>query len=209
MESKANVRREAKDNVELLHLAIQQLIEEKGEEGRENASASEEERRILLSRLLSQLESLKEDAVDQPEPSTETEAVTSSGALEADLKDENGGPECVEMRMEDIVRELRIVRRQNTITHWLLSVLITVTAIWQLSEVSILMMMKNTFKNPFKAVGNLITGALRGRSNETNAGKSSSSSKQTHMEALSLNPFKVPELPYVGFPYLGLDSDDD
>eukprot|EP00268_Persea_americana_P034067 TRINITY_DN336_c0_g1_i7.p1 TRINITY_DN336_c0_g1~~TRINITY_DN336_c0_g1_i7.p1 ORF type:complete len:113 (-),score=25.29 TRINITY_DN336_c0_g1_i7:719-1057(-) len=96
--------------------------------------------------------------------------------------------------MEEIVKELRVIRKQNTVTHWLLSVLIVVTAVWQMSEVSLLLYLKDSVKHPFKAIGGLITGSL-GCSNEYDATKSNSSSKQHQIESIPLpHQMKMSEL---------------
>ncbi|KAJ6836461.1 uncharacterized protein M6B38_327965 [Iris pallida] len=43
-----------------------------------------------------------------------------------------------EVGLNEVVRELKKVKRQNLITHCLLSVMIVVTAVWQFSEASLL-----------------------------------------------------------------------
>ncbi|RWR87032.1 hypothetical protein CKAN_01596200 [Cinnamomum micranthum f. kanehirae] len=138
MEATGNVRTEVMDRAELLHLAIQKLRREEEDEEKRNkiftsSQEEEEEDRRLLARLLSQLESRK-DNIDQSEPSTETKALTSSGPVGASAKDENDS-EGADIGAEEIVKELREIRKQNTVTHWLLSVLIVITAVWQMSEV--------------------------------------------------------------------------
>lgn len=71
------------------------------------------------------------------------------------------------------MEELRKVRRQNTITHVLLSVLIVVTAVWQFSEFSFILEIKNNVQHPFPAVGGMIFRALGGNPDRTSQDKSS------------------------------------
>ncbi|KAJ8634177.1 hypothetical protein MRB53_027513 [Persea americana] len=200
MEATGNARTQVVDRAELLHLAIQKLRQEEEEEDEEkrnkiftSSQEEEEEDRRLLARLLSQLESRKDDNIDQSELSTETKALISSGPEGASAKDDKGS-EGADIGMEEIVKELRVIRKQNTVTHWLLSVLIVVTAVWQMSEVSLLLYLKDSVKHPFKAIGGLITGSL-GCSNEYDATKSNSSSKQHQIESIPLpHQMKMSEL---------------
>lgn len=67
----------------------------------------------------------RKDNIDQSEPSTETKALTSSGPVGASAKDEKDS-EGADIGVEEIVKELREIRKQNTVTHWLLSVLIVI-----------------------------------------------------------------------------------
>lgn len=152
-----------------------------------------------------QLESRKDDDIDQSELSTETKALISSGPEGASAKDDKGS-EGADIGMEEIVKELRVIRKQNTVTHWLLSVLIVVTAVWQMSEVSLLLYLKDSVKHPFKAIGGLITGSL-GRSNEYDATKSNSSSKQHQIESIPLpHQIKMSELLSMEMSSLGLNG---
>lgn len=154
------------------------------------------------------MESKKDDNIDLSEPSSKTKALISSAPVEANAK----GEECsedAEIGIEEIVKELRVIRRQNTVTHWLLSALIVITAVWQVSEVSLLLCLKDTVKHPFKAIGGFIAGSL-GRSNETDATKSNLSSKQHQIEGLPLpHQIKMPELPNMDLSSLGLSGNRD
>ncbi|KAG9445913.1 hypothetical protein H6P81_012041 [Aristolochia fimbriata] len=147
------------DNFQLIHRAIVEIIEEK-----RNETTSVEEDRLLLSRLLSQLESSKEDSDWQLEPHAEQNEVTSRANI-AEVSEQqasnNQGNE-VDFTSEEIVRELREVKRQNRITHWLLSVMIAVTLAWQLSEVSLILSVKHKVSHPLKTLGGMITGLFKG-----------------------------------------------
>ncbi|KAJ4961851.1 hypothetical protein NE237_021761 [Protea cynaroides] len=162
----------AKFDAELIHRAIQQLNEDKREQITKVSKDSlvEDDERVLFSRLLTQLEMLNE-AVTIEAPKLASEKDVLSPVSKAEGKDENvGGPKdgSTEMGQEEILRELRKVKRQNRITHWLLSTMIFLTVAWQLSEVSLIITMKNKFSHPFKTVGNAVKGMLRAqRKDET------------------------------------------
>lgn len=152
------------------------------------------------------MESRKDDDIDQSELSTETKALISSVPVGASAKDEKGSEGAADIGMEEIVKELRVIRKQNTVTHWLLSVLIVTTAVWQMSEVSLLLYLKDRVKHPFKAIGGLITGSL-GRSNESDAAKSNLSSKQHQIESIPLpHQIKMSELLSMEMSSLGLNG---
>ncbi|OVA17480.1 hypothetical protein BVC80_1837g303 [Macleaya cordata] len=221
--------KEDKKKVELIHLAIQQLIEEKKNSDKKTTTKTvlsaddhdhdddEDEDHLLLSRLLSQVELLKEDNNSKlpNELLAETKEPPSSGDdVKVEKKDEK------EMGTEEIVKELRKLKRQNTVTHWLLSVMIFLTVAWQLSEVSLILTVKDTLRNPFKSVGDLIKGAINGsgakigerNNNEIDcaaaaaAAKSSLSNCCSQLETPSLPPLKIPDFPRMDLPVLGLNN---
>ncbi|XP_077250380.1 uncharacterized protein LOC143889877 isoform X2 [Tasmannia lanceolata] len=175
MESKDMVQVEAKDNVEVARLAIQELIKDH----------NTDEESLLLSRLLSQLESLKEDTTEQTENSTVTKEPTSLDEVEVGVKDESQGHESSGMGAEDIVRELR-----------------------KFSEVSLLLGVKNTVSNPFRAIGSVITGVLRSGQirNQADAERSPSLPKLPQVDAPPLPVHLVPGLPQVNLLSFSLDS---
>ncbi|KAK8516739.1 hypothetical protein V6N13_080840 [Hibiscus sabdariffa] len=154
--------------MEMIRQAIHKLIEENRIEDTSSSDVKlSEDDEQLLSRLLSQLESLKESKRSNP-PNEETsttvdkpEPITRSGSEEESGETEN-------IVDEDIVKELEAVRRQNTITHCLVSALIVVTLIWQLFEVSLVHELQNGLTHPFRSFGSLLTGMLPKRTAGTN-----------------------------------------
>ncbi|XWS69276.1 hypothetical protein CRYUN_Cryun04dG0165100 [Craigia yunnanensis] len=199
---------ESSQDIELINLAIQKLIEEKRIKDTSEDKLSEDDDEQLLSRLLSQLESLKGG-----EGSTLLEEVTSRRVDKAEAKSENGsrvGSGCGENDVEEIVKELKAVKRQNTITHCLLSVMIVVTVIWQLSEVSLFLKVKNGLSNPFRSFRSMLVGMLPSPGiNIHDADKHSSSTKHhhNHLADLSLPSVNIPDLPHLEFPHMGSSSE--
>lgn len=134
------------------------------------------------------MESLKADrALRQPEASKE----------ETEIDDKNAGGEH-EIDKEEIVKELNKVKKQNTVTHWLLSIMIVVTVAWQISEVSLILKLKQGVSHPFRSLGGFLTGMLRGQGR-----KGEAEDKPKHIQAPPLPPpLKIPEIPHVELPDL-------
>lgn len=154
-----------------------------------------------LAIFLLQLESLKSDtAVQQPEvskgpqPSEVNDHLDKSVPSKIEDADESDGGIDVKVDTEEIVKELKRVRRQNSITHWLLSFVIVLTVAWQISEVSLLWKVKNGLSHPFRHLGGMFTGMLRDPVMKV---QDEEEEKNQQLEALSLPSFKMPELPYM------------
>lgn len=120
MEGSSNVGQEVTDSEELLHQLLRQDREKKkmktGDDDKEEQE-QEQSRCRRLSKLLSQLETVKDNTIEPSKPSTEKKTMTSSSnAVEAGEMDEK---DCgsVDKGVEQIFKELRMLRRQNTITH--------------------------------------------------------------------------------------------
>ncbi|KAJ0038538.1 hypothetical protein Pint_23745 [Pistacia integerrima] len=177
------------DKVELIGLAIEKLIEEK----KKKKDGSSHDDQLLLSNLLSQLESLRGDeALKQSGGVTEPEAVTSPAAVgESHSKGvdgsqlDNGG---AENDLDEIANELRKLKRQNLITHCLLSVMIVLTVVWQLSEVKLIWHLKEGLSHPFRSAGSMLMGLLR-RSRNNGQYRERISLIESHL--------KMPELPHM------------
>ncbi|KAK1270444.1 hypothetical protein QJS04_geneDACA012588 [Acorus gramineus] len=101
------------------------------------------------------------------------------------------------------MRELKAVKRQNLITHCLLSVVIVVTVVWQLSEVSFLLSMKDKVSHPIRSIWNVMEGALKGGGKIQDPNKPNN---HTLIEASPLLPLSVPELPHVDLPALPFNN---
>ncbi|KAL9257001.1 hypothetical protein AKJ16_DCAP01997 [Drosera capensis] len=118
--------------------------------------------------------------------------------IEVQRGDVNAGSATGAGDVEEILKELKKVRRQNTITHYLLSTLIVLTAAWQLSEVSLLLKVKEGVSHPFRSVGSMVTKMIKGK------GQDPEKQDQTDGPAI-----KVPELPRLDLLSLGLSGDKE
>lgn len=115
---------------------------------------------VYLSHFPLQLESLKSHrAIQQPEISKELSDLGKSMSSQIENADQSDGSV---VDTEEIVKELKKVKRQNSITHWLLSVMLVLTVTWQISEVSLFFKLKNGLNHPFRYLGGMFTGMLKG-----------------------------------------------
>ncbi|RZR90069.1 hypothetical protein BHM03_00017900 [Ensete ventricosum] len=139
---------------EVVHEALHRLLEE-----RRRRREEEEEEDLLLSKfLLLQLESLEKDGV-----ATEGPAEESAIEEEPDFsKPLSRNCEKREVGMDEIARELRRVKKQNLITHCLLSVMLGITAVWQFNEVSLLLAVRDKLRHPLRTVGDVVKRCLNG-----------------------------------------------
>ncbi|CAL5398377.1 unnamed protein product [Camellia sinensis] len=166
----------------------------------------------LASAGVSYLETLKGDdgKLQQPEPPADPKEVPSPAVADSNsetAKEAEGGSADNGVRKE-IVKELRNVKRQNFITHCLLSAMIVLTITWQISEVSLVLSLKDGLSHPFKTFGGMLAGMLKGPVLDAQNGEKKSSTNQPQIEVPAIPPLKIPELPLLDLP-LGLDCDKD
>jgi hypothetical protein len=159
------------------------------------------------------LESLKEDvALKEPEASlTEIEEVSSAEVDNVETKMENAGEVDGGSSVEEVVKELKEVKRQNFVTHCLLSALIVLTVAWQVSQVSLIWKLKDGFSHPFRSFGSAFSWILkRPDANGTqDAEKQFAAAKQRLTEAAaSLPSVVIPEIPLVDLPDLVLEGEN-
>ncbi|KAL6899097.1 hypothetical protein ACP4OV_005755 [Aristida adscensionis] len=135
--------------VELVQEAIHGFLEEKR---RGSMAASHQEEEGLLSSLLTKLDELEEDSgLENLEPKS------------FHPNHQPGkGEKSKEVELADIAKDLKSIKRQNLITHILLGGVIVLTAVWQVNEVSFLLWVQNKLSNPFKSLGDVIKGSLKG-----------------------------------------------
>ncbi|KAK7311979.1 hypothetical protein RJT34_10491 [Clitoria ternatea] len=103
---------------------------------------------------------------------------------------------------EEIMKELKKVKRQNFVTHCLLSVMIALTLTWQLSEVSLLLKVKDGVSHPFRSFGNMLKGMVKipdGNANQDD-------NKENPIESSSLPSLKIPDMPHVDVPHFSLQN---
>lgn len=163
------------------------------------------------------MKSLKEDEkLKQSEGLIEQKEKECAVGGKADAKNENAGQgdnKHSKISLEEIAKELREVRRQNTVTHRLLSAMIVLTVVWQLSEMSLILKVKDGISHPFRFLGSMLLGMFRspGTSSEEVEQPLLSTKKQNDnlVEApqVELPQLKMPELPHVDFPDIGLNRE--
>ncbi|KAK2969321.1 hypothetical protein RJ640_030862, partial [Escallonia rubra] len=209
------------DDVELIQLAIKQLMEQqsaiKGSSPNGSfvaADSDEANHRLLLAGLLSQLEALRADGqLQQPEPSASVEEAPSTAigtvGRKSETMNEAEGASSGSRKDEEIVKELRNVKRQNFITHCLLSVMIVLTVARHLSEVSLILKVKDGMSNPFRSFGNMVTGMLKGPNANIQEGEKQSSTPSMPIESSALPGFKFPELPRMQLPAFDVNNNED
>ncbi|KAF9607513.1 hypothetical protein IFM89_036875 [Coptis chinensis] len=190
--------------------AIQQVIAKKKSDKRnkpdDDDDDDDDDDELLLSKLLSQLESLKEDDTNILRvPPAEIKEPSSAAVRVANETSAGSSGESKEIQTENILSELRKVKRQNSITHWLLSVLIILTAACQYSEVSLIMKVKNNLTHPFRSVGNMITNA-QDALKHFDGHEPFDASKQAQIASPSVPALKIPDLPNMDLPVLDLNG---
>jgi hypothetical protein len=197
---------ESEEKVELIQLAIQRLMEEQREKKLLTSSDGSNlvgEDHHLLSELLSQLETLHGvDKPLQPEPPVDPEKAKSDAVNEVESVggDDSG--------REEIIRELKKVQKQNFITHCLLSVMITLTVAWQLSEFALVFQVKNgLLSHPFRTIGSMFTSMIKGPVEKAQIVEKDSGTKQLQIEYPPIPPLKIPELPHLDL-LLGSDNEE-
>lgn len=139
----------------------------------------------------------------QPEPPVDPEKAKSDAVNEVESVggDDSG--------REEIIRELKKVQKQNFITHCLLSVMITLTVAWQLSEFALVFKVKNgLLSNPFRSIGSMLTSMIKGPIENAQIVENKSGTKQLQIEYPSIPPLKIPEFPHLDL-LVGSDSDEN
>ncbi|KAL6545402.1 hypothetical protein OROGR_009276 [Orobanche gracilis] len=207
---------ESDKKLEIIEKAIRKLMEEKSfptfhEDGDNNEKSGSRGRQLLLYKLPPELESMEKEKLNNI-------------AEEITEEEEEGEEDTTTQRIEncsneEIMKELKTVKRQNRITHWLVSGMMVLTLAWQLSEVSLILKIKDGFSNPLKSVFGIVRGFFNNRNsprcqrrrlvdNGNVSTKQVVSEKETRVigPAASLPGLKIPDLPH---PHLGLPPCDN
>ncbi|CAM8951513.1 unnamed protein product [Rhodiola kirilowii] len=171
------------NKVELIQQAVQRLIDEnkkiQGLSVDQRLTTGEDDAQLLLSKLLLQLETLQANG-------TSEEDIIGGIVLDADslapdevdtITTPEGNNELSKEVADEIIKELKKVRRQNVVTHCLLSAMMVLTLVWQLSEIALLSKVKNGLNNPLKAMGGMLLGAIKRLGNGQSRGKESDESR--------------------------------
>ncbi|MFS8001435.1 hypothetical protein Hanom_Chr13g01190361 [Helianthus anomalus] len=139
----------------------------------------------LLSKLMSQLDS-------EPEPNS---------TLSNSRSDED--------EEEKILKELKKVRRQNVVTHCLLSVMILLTVTWQISEVSIILKLKNGVAHPFWSIGSILLSMIKPRRPQHDKDNDTLITEASNLiESTPVHDLKLPKLPHLELPKIDLGCND-
>ncbi|CAK9324870.1 unnamed protein product [Citrullus colocynthis] len=188
---------EAAEEMELISLAIRRLMEENDKRTASHQSSdadADDDDLQLLSRLLSQVESIREEQrLKHSQISTQQEY---EKIIETDLEPQSENMERSGSRVKtekEIVKELKEVKRQNFITHCLVSAMIILTVAWQISEVSLILKLRDGLSNPFKSLGRILK-------------RKTTSAIQQQIEATELPHLNMPALPHVNLPEFDLDG---
>lgn len=187
--------------VEVIKQAIKQVMEEVESSSHEDDDAKDgNHHHALLSKLMSQLERLEAE----PEADAERLAFPAVSKLDFTGDDEatkvNRNVSRLEEEEERIAKELKYLKRQNFITHCLLSFMIVVTIAWQISEVSIMLTLKDRVSHPFRSISGLFKGLLKPRKangNEKEPHSSITSITSDLIESSPMHDLRIPELPKI------------
>ncbi|GJR02348.1 hypothetical protein Tco_0525332 [Tanacetum coccineum] len=111
------------------------------------------------------------------------------------------------------VKELKELKRQNFITQCLLSTMIVLTVTWQISEVSIILKLKDGVTHPFRSIGDMFMRMIRPKTigNDEDTDSSVTSNLASNLiESSPVHDLKIPELPCIELPKLdfGLNLED-
>ncbi|KAJ0235427.1 Uncharacterized protein HA466_0266080 [Hirschfeldia incana] len=196
---------ESSEDVEVMTRTIEKLLDEK--RNREAAGESfieDDDDQLLLSRIISQLES--------PNPYQKVVETTKEEEEESSLASSLSKGKGVDQReleesIEEIAKDIKEVKRQNKVTHILLSALIILTLTWQLSEYSMIYMMKERLTHPIKSIGGMFSGMFKGKLRPIKDKLSNAKEEDSHHNGNGTNSsaqIQVPEL----LRDFGFDDDD-
>ncbi|KAE8649098.1 hypothetical protein Csa_015237 [Cucumis sativus] len=180
--------------MELISLAIRRLMEENRHRTNSHRSSdadadADADDMQLLSRLLSEVESTRGEQRLNHSKQEDGEIIETN--LEAE-RENNVERSEMKLKTEEIVKELKEVKKQNFITHCLVSAMIILTVAWQISEVSFILKLRDgLLSNPFKSLATILK-------------RKTTSAIQHQIEATELPHLNIPALPHVTLP----DFDD-
>lgn len=150
----------------------------------------------------------RDEKVEQSESSSPSHPVASASVIKK-TEGENYAADDGEVdegfkgseKDDEIMKELKKVKRQNFLTHCLLSVMIVLTVAWQLSEVSLILKVKEGITNPFKSFKNMVKDVMKDKVPDVNghvADKNKDNNQSTSFPSLNF-----PEMSNVDVPNSG------
>ncbi|XP_023645441.1 uncharacterized protein LOC17898347 isoform X2 [Capsella rubella] len=124
-------------------------------------------------------------------------------------KGKHEGKRHLEESIEELAKDIKEVKKQNRITHILLSAMIILTLTWQLSEYSMIFMLKDRISHPVRSIGGMLNGMFKGKirpfKNQL-TGTSTSKDQDNHGNGTDSGPqLQVPEL----LREFGFDDDEE
>lgn len=140
----------------------------------------------------------RDDLLEQSKASSPSDQAAS---VVQKTESKNVDGRCSGSETDEIVKELKKVKRQNFVTHCLLSVMIVLTVAWQLSEVSFIMKVKDGLNHPFRSFGSMLKGMVK----VPDMNGQEADNKERGPESPSL-PSLIPEMPQMDVPNLGLHN---
>lgn len=159
---------------------------------------SKQNLKVILQEAIRQL--LVEEEEDGDENGTSVHRRTLLSDLLSQLEQENCEPD--ESKSDEIMKELNNIKRQNLITHALVSAMILVTLTWQLSQVSLVLKIKRVLSSPLESlVKRFFDGQPKANVNNV---------RQLMKQASSIKDkvsFESPELPPLELP--GFDTSEE
>jgi hypothetical protein len=115
---------------------------------------------------------------------------------ENEAVDDGGGKGSEAVDDEEIIKEVKKVKKQNFVTHCLLSAMIVLTVAWQLSEVSLVWKVKEGINDPFRSFGNMVKDTMKDVKEKVSdfKGKDDADDKENN-ESTSLTPsIMIPDI---------------
>uniref|UniRef100_A0A7N0RBV8 Uncharacterized protein n=1 Tax=Kalanchoe fedtschenkoi TaxID=63787 RepID=A0A7N0RBV8_KALFE len=99
-------------------------------------------------------------------------------------------------KTDRILKEIQNLKRQNLITHCLLGAMIVLTLGWQLSEVSLILALKDGLTHPFRTIGKTVSRMVKRRGLKD----SENATEEESLPPLPIGPppilaLRMPELP--------------
>jgi hypothetical protein len=115
---------------------------------------------------------------------------------ENEAVDDGGGKGSEAVDDEEIIKEVKKVKKQNFVTHCLLSAMIVLTVAWQLSQVSLVWKVKEGINHPFRSFGNMVKDTVKDVKEKVSdfKGKDDADDKENN-ESTSLTPsIMIPDI---------------
>jgi hypothetical protein len=137
------------------------------------------------------------ETVNQSEASSPSKQVASAIEKTKGETVDDGG--CMGSEKDEIIKELKKVKKQNFVTHCLLSAMIVLTVAWQLSEVSLVMRVKDGINHPFRSVGSMFKEIVK----DVSSSHGQDADDKENNESTSLPSLKIPDMTNMDVPNFG------